>query len=159
MHKTFATLKKDSPLKSSAFHNFSCWIKCIGLVNDNFELWFTTQFSVICHNTVLQKPVQHIPLLCYIKGGCNVVLATVFALLLWGIKHQAYISILFHKNLHTTNTSQLTKLSIVYFIFPHQLSAWLSSFQFFQIRKFLTWNRYSQVNMTIHRFTLWSLEG
>ena len=39
-------LKKDSPLKSSAFHNFSCWIKCIGLVNDNFELkfWFTSQF-------------------------------------------------------------------------------------------------------------------
>ena len=39
-------LKKDSPLKSSAFHNFSCWIKCIGLVNDNFELklWFTNQF-------------------------------------------------------------------------------------------------------------------
>ena len=24
MHKTFATVKKDSPLKSSAFHNFSC---------------------------------------------------------------------------------------------------------------------------------------
>ena len=37
-------LEKDSPLKSSAFHNFSCWIKCIGLVNDNFELWFTSQF-------------------------------------------------------------------------------------------------------------------
>ena len=24
MHKMFATVKKDSPLKSSAFHNFSC---------------------------------------------------------------------------------------------------------------------------------------
>ena len=41
-----ALKKWDSPLKSSAFHNFSCWIKCIGLVNDNFELelWFTSQF-------------------------------------------------------------------------------------------------------------------
>ena len=35
----------------------------------------------------------------------------------WSIKHQVYISILFHKNLHTANTSQQTKLSIVYFIF------------------------------------------
>ena len=57
-------LKKDLLLKVSDFHNFSCWIKCIGLVNDNFELWFTSQFQVIFHNTVLQKPVQHIPLLC-----------------------------------------------------------------------------------------------
>ena len=34
-----------------------------------------------------------------ITGGCNVVLATISALVLWGIKHQAYISILFHKKL------------------------------------------------------------
>ena len=111
-----------------SIYNCNCWIKCIGLVNGNVELWFS-----------------------------NFV-----------------ISILCHRNLHTTNTSQPAKLSIVYFISSHQLSAWLRSFQFssqfFSNSKIphnwfwptsegFTWNRHCQANMTIHLFTLWSLEG
>ena len=47
MHKTFVTVKKYLPIKSSAFYNCNCCIKCIGIVNGNFELWFSNVFQPV----------------------------------------------------------------------------------------------------------------